>query len=293
MDTQARKILVLGADSAIGRELVREIRSLGTACLAGVQGPQMPGYGTDSVVLDYLDPTQLAHAMHGLDCVVVPTFDCPDARARHDSILDAAIRADVGHVMRISTLGADIGSTNEWLKLSALADQRLRLSSICYSIFECAPFMQRLFGHLTGSDSGLLRLHLPVGSGRTAWLDLRDVAACILERVHGQNLDPMTYQLSGRQLLDGEQVALGMSQALDSTVVYLNTPEQAYLAQRAAQGLSPQELVWEQDYFRAIRDGEYELPYGDIYRLLMSPPTTFSVFTTRHVERRSMEFVNS
>lgn len=292
MSTQIGSTLVFGAQAGVGREIARELRSLDIPCLAAVEGPESPGYDAGSVVIDFMDPEQLSHAMHGLECVVLPTLERADARALHDSILDAAVRAQVGHVIRISTIGADHASPNEWMRLNGQADQKLRMSSVTYSIFECAPFMQRLFGRIPANEGGLLRLQLPLGSARLPWLDLRDVAACILERVQGQNVASITYQLSGRQLLTGDQIAEGMSRALQRAVVYMNTPEQAYLAHLSASGSDPQSVIWERDYFRAIRNGEFDLPYGDIYRLLMSPPTTFSVFTVRQVKRRFIESVS-
>lgn len=281
MNDYLPKVLILEAQSPVLLALGQQLLAHDVRPMMGVQSPSSPGYGNSSVLVDFLDVVAMSNAMHGMDVVVIPSFHSADARARHALVLEAAERAGVRHVIRLSSIGAERNSTNDWLRLNGQADNRVRSSGLVYTIFECAPLMQSIHLQTRTEPSGVERLLMPLGASSVCWLDMVDLAACIAERARQFQPPSMTYQLTGRQGLRGDQVAQAMANALGRTVVYLNTPEHAYLASRASQGVSKQELVWDQEYYRAIRAGAFELPYGDIYRLLLTPPHTLSVYLAR------------
>ena len=281
MSDSRQKWLVLDAPSSMTALLVEQLAQCGGQVVVGVPSPVSPGYGLDCVLVDYTDVVSMASAMRSMDVLVIPPFQSPDARARHALVLEAAEQAQVSHVIRLSCIGADPRSQNDWLRLNGQADNRLRMSSLNYTVFECAPLMQTIQLQVQTHQAGVQRLQMPLGQGAVCWLDLADLAACIAERAAQVLPEGMTYQLTGRQRLRGDQLAQAMADALGCMVVYLDAPEHAWLAGLASRGVSPQEVMWEKAYFRAIRAGVFELPYGDIYRLLLTPPRTLSVYLAR------------
>src|SRR5436309_4960565 len=85
-------ILVIGARSATGRELVRLLRSAGETPRVMTRTPG-PDDGPDTVQGDIAKPATLDRAMAGADKVFLLSSPHHDERAWHGNVIEAAARA--------------------------------------------------------------------------------------------------------------------------------------------------------------------------------------------------------
>lgn len=132
-------ITVLGATGTVGAQLTDRLLAAGRRVrVVGRSAERLRdavGRGADPVVADAADPDALAEAMRGASAVwtmmpVDPT--APDhhaAQARIGEATVAAIRAaDVGRVVALSSVGADLPTGTGFL--TALHDQEQRLAAL-------------------------------------------------------------------------------------------------------------------------------------------------------------------
>src|SRR5215472_11485521 len=110
----ALMILIIGAGSRTGRELVRLLRAAGTP----VRLLTRSAPGPDEVTGDLADPASLDQAMKGADAVFLLSSAAPGELGWHRNAIEAAARAGVGHLVRSSILGADPASPAREARIS-------------------------------------------------------------------------------------------------------------------------------------------------------------------------------
>lgn len=273
--------LVLDASGQAGKPLFEQLKNQPGQWLAGIDLPGRGRYLQRSVVVDHGDPLALSHAMRGMRTVVIPHLDRPDARACHTAILQACHDAGVKQVIRESVIGADAESDNQWLRLNGWADHQLMNSGLAVSIFRCAPYFQSLSLTAVSKESSGYRLILALGDSHSYWLDHQDLAAAVYEQAQQPRSGATIFRLTGRQPLSGDQLAQVFSEVSKRSVFYVDAPDSALRARMNADGVPKWQQVQYLDQLQAVRQGEGELPYSDIYRLLLRPPTTADVCLRR------------
>jgi uncharacterized protein YbjT (DUF2867 family) len=108
------KVLVTGGTGTVGAHLVRELCERGAAVRAFVRDPERAaarlGPGVELVAGDFADRASVRRAMQGVDRVFLTSADGPDQVAHETAVVDAAASAWVQRVVKLSFLGAELGS---------------------------------------------------------------------------------------------------------------------------------------------------------------------------------------
>ena len=103
-------ILVTGATGRIGGELVKNLVASGEQVRAMVRNPTradtIQGLGVETVVGDLERPETLDAALRGVERAFLISGDNPQIAELHGNFVEAARRADVGHIVRTSILVA-------------------------------------------------------------------------------------------------------------------------------------------------------------------------------------------
>lgn len=122
-------ILVLGATGGIGGEVVRLLKHSGTSFRAIArkqeQIDRLRRDGVDAVLGDLDQPETLPAAMAGVDTLFLVTAPTPAQVAQETAVIDAAKRAGVGRIVKISASDCNVRSRIPWAKSHALIDHQL------------------------------------------------------------------------------------------------------------------------------------------------------------------------
>src|SRR5205809_4631957 len=109
-----RTVLVTGATGNVGSRVVRELGRRGVSVRAFVRdqskGARMLGAGVELVVGDFSDTASVARAVRGADAVFLASPNAPRQVEHEVTVIDAAANAGVGQIVKLSTVGAEIGS---------------------------------------------------------------------------------------------------------------------------------------------------------------------------------------
>jgi len=166
-------ILIIGAGSRTGRELVRLLRVTGTP----VRLLTRSAPGPDEVTGDLADPASLDQAMKGADAVFLLSSAAPGELAWHRNAIEAAARAGVGHLVRSSILGADPASPARFIRDHGQADELLRASGVPFTILRPNFYMHNVTELWPSSLDPQGNYYAPAGEARISMVDARDVAA--------------------------------------------------------------------------------------------------------------------
>ncbi len=213
-------------------------------------------------------------ALRGIDTVLmVSASETPDRVQQHRSFIDAAVEAEVGHLVYVSfccagpsatfTLARDHGATEAHIRDSGMAFTFLRDN--LYS-----DFLPSMVG-----EDGVIRG--PAGHGRVAAVaqdDIAEVAAAVLTSPAAHV--GTTYELTGPQPLTLDEVAATISAVTGRAVTYRpETVEEAH-ASRAGFGAPDWQVdAWVSTY-TAIAAGELATVSDAIPTITGHPATSLA-----------------
>lgn len=213
-------ILITGATGNVGRELAQRLRDAGQPVRAAVisanDAANLPE-GVPWTLFDFTDPATYAAAFAGVDRLFLlrPPHIANVARDMQPAIAYAAT-AGVRHIVFLSLVGAERNRFVPHAKVEAL----LMAGSVPYTLLRCGFFMQNLVTTHRQDIRDHDDIFVPAGRGKTAFVDVRDIAAVaarvLTEPGHGQQ----AYRLTGSEALDYGAVAALMSDALGRPIGY-------------------------------------------------------------------------
>src|SRR5215472_17792079 len=178
----ALMILIIGAGSRTGRELVRLLRAAGTP----VRLLTRSAPGPDEVTGDLADPASLDQAMKGADAVFLLSSAAPAELDWHRNAIEAAARAGVGHLVRSSILGADPASPARFIRDHGQADELLRASGVPFTILRPNFYMHNVTELWPSSLDPQGNYYAPAAEARVSMVDARDVAAVAARVLAGE-----------------------------------------------------------------------------------------------------------
>jgi NAD(P)H dehydrogenase (quinone) len=232
-------ILITGATGTIGRALVARLGELGvpfrTASRDGGQGQEAAS--ANHVAMDFADPDAVAAAVRGVDVVFLNSGQHPDLAALQGSVVDAAVKAGVQHIVKVSAGDAFTGPDKPTFVGRAHADVEARIAGtdLGWTLLRPRYFMQNLLGFAGPIGKGTLPI--PLTNQRIAPIDVRDIADVAATIVTSpKEHDTLTYDLSGPESLAFGELAERLSTLLGRPVTHITPPLPALVAALAEAG---------------------------------------------------------
>ena len=267
-------LALTGSTGALGGLVAHALADLGPRLL--VRDPaRAPQLGLDVRTASYADGAACEAALEGVDVLfMVSASESARRREEHRSLVDAAARAGVGHVVYTSFSGAaadatfTLGRDHHDTETALHSHRGMQVTVLRDNFYlDVLP--------LFAGDDGVVRG--PAADGRVAAVaraDVADVATAVLR-------DPtahagLTYTLTGPEALTLDEVAARAGAVLGRELRYeRETVEEAYASRRAAW---PDEPDWQLDAwvstYTAIADGSCAQVSDDVRRLTGRPPRT-------------------
>ncbi|RYZ15573.1 MAG: SDR family oxidoreductase, partial [Sphingobacteriales bacterium] len=193
------KIGISGATGQLGRIVVNKLTSKGRATnvVALVRSPEKAAdLGVEARAFDYNAPETLAPALAGIDSLLLISGNEPGARLRqHASVLEAAKKAGVRHIVYTSLLRAD--STTLVLGPEHKGTEELIIASgIRYTILRNGWYFENYFSGLSHvASSG--ELFGSAGEGKISAATREDYAEAAVAALTSQGHENKTYELAG------------------------------------------------------------------------------------------------
>ena len=216
-----KNIVVTGANGTIGSRVVEELVKRGERVVAMLRdaekGKALEALGARLAIASFEDRGSLERAFAGADIVV--SITAPNARADEQTIasIDAAKKAGVRKIVRISALKAAVDGPTDNTRQHGRTEALLRESGLTYVILRPHFFMQNLFGSLP-TAVGQGKLFAGTGDGKLGMVDTRDVADAVVASVLTDAFDGGTYELTGPASIDYRTVAAALARGLGRDV---------------------------------------------------------------------------
>ena len=214
-------ILVFGATGTVGNELISILSGDDVPAIAVTRGPAppRPRRGVRWVQADLAAPASVEGLFSGVRSMFLLTGNHPDMARLQIAAIDAAARAHVEHVAKLSALGASDHSRLPIGRAHYEAESALMASGMRWTILRPHVFMQNLLGQARAiAHEG--RIVGGSGDGRIPFIDTRDIAAVAAVALTRPGHDGQKYILTGPEALSYSDLARILSGVIGPPVEY-------------------------------------------------------------------------
>ncbi|RLV04376.1 hypothetical protein CTZ27_10410 [Streptomyces griseocarneus] len=179
-----RTTLVTGGTGTLGRPVVDGLRAAGhTVRVASRRGSPMSELPYQWSRVDYRDGAGLAAALDGVDTVVHCANSMRHTSETDRQVVDAAVRARVGHFVHISIVGVD-RIPYSYYRAKLATERRLENSGLPYTILRATQFHD-LVRTVLAKATALPLAPLPAG-WRFQPVEVREVAERLVALADGR-----------------------------------------------------------------------------------------------------------
>src|SRR5260221_7569425 len=246
-------ILVTGATGLNGRELVHRLSARGVPVRAlvrnaakagGLRPSDPPGQagegraGVEIVEGDMARPETLAPALRDVDRAMLISSSDPDMLDVQSSFINAARKAGVKHVVKLSGIMPELDSAFRFARMHGEIEKRLEASGLAFTHLRAGEFMPAYFRQAP-NIAAKGAMFLPMEDARIASIDVGDIAEIAAKVLTGSGHEGKTYPLTGPQALTMTEVAEKLSAAIGKTIRYVNVPPEAARHAQLAAGMPP------------------------------------------------------
>lgn len=267
-------IAVTGATGSVGGAVAHLLAEAGIEQRLVVRSPERAPTlrGAQVVQATYRDGAAAEAALAGVDVLfMVSASESADRVDEHRSVIDAAARAGVRHVVYTSFLGAAPDAVFTLARDHWYTEEHLRASGMEHTVLRDSFYLD--FLPMLAGEDGVIRG--PAGQGRlgaVARADVARVAAAVLQ-------DPaahagQTYELTGREALSIPEAIEVIHEVTGRGLRYVDeTVPEAYESRRVYDAPDWEVHAWVSTY-TAIAQGQLEKVTDTVERISGRPPLT-------------------
>jgi len=285
-DRKRQMILVTGATGLNGNALVGRLSARDVPVRALVRNAaKAEGFSSlpkvEIVQGDMARPETLTGALRGVDRAMLISSSNPSMLEVQSNFIEAARKAGVKHVVKLSGIIAELDSPFRFARMHAEIERRLEASGMAFTHLRAGEFMHAYFRQVP-SIVAKGALFLPMEDAKIASIDVGDIAEVAATILTGPGHEGKIYPLTGPEALSMAEVAEKLSAATGKRIQYINiTPDEAKRAQLAA-GLPPFTADALAELFAERRKGKEAQVSPIMETIIGRRPTSFDEFATRN-----------
>jgi uncharacterized protein YbjT (DUF2867 family) len=230
---------------------------------------------------DMARPETLIAPLRGVERAMLISSSEPAMLDVQSSFVDAASKAGVKHVVKLSGIIPGLDSPFRFARMHAEIERRLEASGMAFTHLRAGEFMPAYFRQVP-SIVAKGALFLPMENAKIASVDVGDIAEVAVTVLTSSGHEGKIYPLTGPEALTMEDVAAKLSAATGKAIRYVNVaPEDARKAQLAA-GVPPYLADALAELFAERRKGGESTVSPVVSALLGRRATSFDEFARRH-----------
>jgi uncharacterized protein YbjT (DUF2867 family) len=238
--------------------------------------------GVERVEMHYERPETVAAAMEGISHVYLVT---PSGSAQLEQTwvtLEAARQAGVRHVVRLGSLLPTAGLTFQIARWCRMTERMVESSGMDWTFLRPGWFHQNFTEYMFAPQVKMGAIFAPLGEGRAAWIDCRDIADVAIASLTQPGHEGQTYTLTGPEVQRFPDLVEIFSRALGRKIRYFNSPAftQRFLAR--AFGLSGRDADAVIELLLQLRDNKLSEQSHDVEKVLGRPAIGFAQFAADH-----------
>jgi uncharacterized protein YbjT (DUF2867 family) len=279
-------IVVTGSSGTIGRELVRLLSAASAAvrALSRDIAKAQPLPHVAPFKADLRDPRQVDAALVGASSVFLLTGNDPGFAGLQTTVIDAAARAGVAHLVKLSALGASDHSRSAIGRDHWEVEQALQRTVLPWTILRPHAFMQNWLGDVAESVRAENTIYAPIGDGRVPFIDTRDIAAVAAEvLLHGEPHIGKKYVLTGGEAVGYGDLATVLTEVTGRPIAYHPITMEEARSRLARHGIDSAVIEASLAIAAYQRDGGPTARVSSaVQTLLGRPPRTIMDFARDH-----------
>ena len=278
-------ILITGATGNVGSHVVRELSDKGVRVRALVRDPAkaagMLGGGIELAGGDFSDAASVRRAMKGVTEVFLACSNQPHQVEYEIGVIDAAAATGVQRIVKLSALGAQVGSPLQFWDWHGRIELHLRRSAVPAVILRPSFYMSGLLGSADAvRHTG--KLFAPADGARIAMIDPRDVAAVAGVVLTTTGHKGETHVITGPEAITFGRIAEELSAATGRRVEFVDVPDEGARQGLVAAGMPDwlaEQLVV---LFGMLRQNVHEQTTDTVRTLTGREPRAFAQFAHDH-----------
>lgn len=283
--TQA-KIFLTGATGNVGTELVKQLAATGVPFKAlvrdGAEDTMLSRLPQATLITgDLADEAFLVRALEGVDKAFLLTNSSERAEQLQLNFVQAAHKAGVRQLVKLSQFAASEQSPVRFLRYHARVEQRIKELGFDYTFLRPNLFMQGLIAfrdYITGEG----KFYAAAGDAAISAVDVRDIAAVAARTLTEAGHEHKIYNITGAAAITHTQMAAVLSEVLGRKIEFINVnPEQMQGALTAAGFPEWQVEGLIEDYAHYAR-GEASVVDGAVRKITGRAPRSFRQFVADH-----------
>lgn len=223
-------ILLTGATGTVGGELAKQLADAGVRARALVRhrakATPLEEAGFEIVEGDLTKPETLDVALRGVERVFLLSSPGPQIVTAEGNLVEAAKRAGVSHIVKLSAIGADANSPLMLGWWHGQVEKQIEESGLAFTHLRPNSFMQNFLGFaptIKAHDA----FYAPMKDGQSSVVDARDIAAVAKAALTEAGHENQSYTITGPEALSYTEIAEKLSHVLGRKISYVDVPPEA------------------------------------------------------------------
>lgn len=279
------KILVTGAGGTVGSEVVKTLCNAGKAVRAAIRntGKMSAAVGdrVESRPFDFYDESTYAPLFDDIEglFLLTPPVGLPE-RKMAIALIEAARENGVRHIVRLSAMGVENNDDSHHRQV----EKYLEKSGVTFTILRPNFFMQNFISYYQGCIKNQNRIVLPAGSGKTSFVDVRDIAAATAKIFFNDEHLNKSYTLTGPAAIDHFGVAETLSSVLGREITYTPVSDEQMRDHLMELAWVNEEIEDFIKMYQCVQIGWSAVVSPDLPAILNCPPRSFADFAHDHAD---------
>lgn len=271
------KILVLGATGKIGAEITRQLITKNIRPTLGVRdiskAKKLFDNQADYRQFDFNQADSFASTLSGISHLFfIAGHSNPVPSIKR--LLTEAQTAGIQHITFSS------GRTTGDIEGKPLfeVENLVRANPISYTILRPGWFMQNFCNWLGADIKSEGKIIVPADDSKTAFIDVRDIAAVAIRTLTEKGHDNKMYELTSDEAIDHAQVAQIIGNAAGYPVTYHSPSHKDYVTKTVTKGGSKEGAEYTAKLFDIVKTGKEARVSTDVEEILHRLPISFEEF---------------
>jgi uncharacterized protein YbjT (DUF2867 family) len=282
----AKTVLVTGATGTVGCDVAKLLSKKGAAVRAGVRDQAKARQRFDGdialVTFDFEDDSSFADALDRVRKVFLLPPLLQNQVELTNAFVDAAKRAGVRHIVKLSAIGVDDETHPTAIKSHAANEQHIRESGLAFTFLRPNSFMQNFFTYFPPRDDAI---YLPWGNGTASFVDTRDIATVAAKVLTSDGHEGKIYTLTGPATLGIAEIARILSEVTGREFKYVDVPEATARDGMLQAGVPPWQVDLVMELHAVNKQNRWSAVTSDIEKVTGTRPTGFAQFARDHAEK--------